>query len=235
MLASVKSGGAPDDMAVCATDGLAKSLTRDEFIAVSKAKKEEDVPKELAEKANAIVLECALGSTDASTVAPASTETTVAAAAQTAAQTAGTKAAPFAPKTVAALPNGYDVSVNSYTPAASALVASANEFNDKPAPGSQYVLVNLTVKNTGGDSDKRIPGYDLNLKAISKSGKSYESANCNAVTPEPLDKASDLFKGSSISGNVCFVVSDADSSGLVMYVDATLPDYSSVTYYFNLV
>ncbi len=230
MLASVKSGGAPEDVAICVTDGLAKGLTRDEFNAVTKAKKEEDVPKAVAEKANSIAMECALGSSDASTVAPAAPDTTIAAITQT----VGTKAAPVAMKTPTALPNGYDITVNSFTPAATPAVLAANEFNEKPPAGTQFVLMNLTITNTGGDKDKRIPAFDLPVKAISKSGKTYESNNCATVLPDPLNWGTDLFKGSAVTGNLCFVVDDADATGLIMYIDAFLPDYTAVTYYFTL-
>jgi hypothetical protein len=230
MLASVKSGGAPEDVAICVTDGLAKGLTRDEFNAVTKAKKEEDVPKAVADKANGIAMECALASSDASTVAPAAPETTIAAVTQT----VGTKAAPVAMKTLAALPNGYEVTVNSFTPAATSAVLAANEFNDKPPVGTQFVLMNLTVTNNGGDTDKRIPAFDLPVRAISKSGKTYESNGCITVLPDPLNWGTDLFKGSSVTGNLCLIVDDADAAGLTMYIDAFSPDFTAVTYYFTL-
>jgi Domain of unknown function (DUF4352) len=230
MLASVKSGGAPEDVAICVTDGLAKGLTRDEFNAVTKAKKEEDVPKAVAEKANSIAMECALGSSDASTVAPAAPDTTIAAITQT----VGTKAEPVAMKTPTALPNGYEVTVNSFTPAATSAVLAANEFNDKPPAGTQFVLMNVTVTNNGGDTDKRIPAFDLPVKAVSKSGKTYESNGCITVLPDPLNWGTDLFKGSSVTGNLCLIVDDADAAGLTMYIDAFLPDYTSATYYFTL-
>jgi hypothetical protein len=230
MLKSVKSGGASDEIAECVTDGLAKGLSRDEFNAVTKAKKQEDVPKPVADKANTIAMDCALSTADAPAVAAAPAETTIAAPAQS----VGTRSAPVALGTAATLDNNYEITVNSYTPNSSAAVAAMNEFSEKPAPGMQYVLMNMKVTNNGGETDKRIPGYDLPIKALSVSGKAYENSDCLAATPEPLDRFVDLFKGKSIEGNVCFLIADADATGLQMYIDVTTKDYSTLTYYFNL-
>ncbi len=244
MLKSVKSGGAADDIANCVVDGLAKGLTREEFNSVTKAEKESDVPAAVAEKANSIALDCALaasgGTPGASTEAPAVPET---AAPETTApettvakvtQTVGTKDSPVKLASSAMLDNGYGVTVNTYTSDATAAIAAANEYNDKPTAGMRYVLVNLTMLNDGGDTDKRIPGYDLILKAVSASGKSYENSDCSVVTPEPLDRFVDLFKGKSTTGNVCFLVDDADAADLTMYVDVFTADYNTITYYFSL-
>jgi hypothetical protein len=237
MLSSVKSGGAPNDIAKCVTDGLAAGLTREQFIAVTKAKSETDVPKEISDRANEIARKCAIDLTTASStvapvaaVAPVAPDTTIAASTQT----IGKKDSPITFATVAKLENGYDVTVNSYAPNASTAVAAISEYNDKPAAGTRYVLINLMITNSGGDTDKRQPGYDLIFKAVSESGKSYENSDCSAVTPDPLDRFTDLFKGTSITGNVCFLVDEKDATNLTLYTDVFTKDYSTLTYYFNL-
>ncbi len=231
MLKSVKSGGADDKVAGCVTDGLAKALTGDEFRQVTKAQKQSDVPPALAEKANAIALDCALGGTGSPTsVTPPAVETTVAEAVQS----FGTKDSPVALTTTVSVDNGYDITVNSFNSDATAAVLAANDLNDKPTAGQRYVMVNMTILNSGGDTDKRQPAFDFPLKAVSTAGTAYEGSNCSAVLPDPLPWFSDVFKGSAITGNVCFIVADADATGLKMYVDVYTKSFATFTYYFDL-
>jgi hypothetical protein len=173
-----------------------------------------------------------------------STETTIAAAAVSVGAVTpaagspvtqtGSKSVPIPVGTTVAMVSKFDLTINKYTGNATGEMLEANSFNDKPPAGQRYAMVNVTVTNRDTKTDKRIPGYNLTLNAISKSGKTYESTDCVATPPKLLDAYTDLFTGSSLSGNICFLIADADADGLVLYTDQLDEQYNASTYYFEL-
>jgi hypothetical protein len=112
-------------------------------------------------------------------------------------------------------------------------VKAANEYNDPAPAGSQYVLVTFTVTNNGTE-DKRTPAYDLFPKAVSATGKSYEASSCLATLSNPIPYFDDVFAGSTVSGDVCFIVAGGDAAGLTMYFDIIDESFEKSTYYFKL-
>jgi hypothetical protein len=115
----------------------------------------------------------------------------------------------------------------SYNPNGAAAVASANQFN-KPAPAGQVYVVPNFMATYNGNKDKDAPFFPV--KAVGPSKKSYDSFENFAVAPPPaFDISKDVFKGSSISGNVVFTVDAADGKGLIFYTSA---DFSGDDVYF---
>ncbi len=231
------AGNLPAEMMKCLLDELPGKVTRDEYLVLANSKSDTDVPDELAARATDIAKACAAstqasGGTTDSTIAP---DTTVAAssAPTTPAQTVGKKDSPIALGKKVSLPNGYDVTINSYQSDATANIKASDQYADPVPAGKRYVQFNMTVTNTGGDKDKRVPGYDLQYKAVSASGASYESTSCIATVAQPIQIYNDLFKGKSITGNACLVVAEADAKGLLLYFDVVDAEYNSYTYYFR--
>jgi hypothetical protein len=230
-----EAGNVPPEMQKCLLDELPGKITRAEYLMLAKAKPEDTLPDDLETRATDIARACAAsvkaaGGTSDTTVAP---DTTVASPTTTVvAQTVGKKDSPVAIGKKVSLPNGYDVVINSYQSNANANIKASDQYADPLPAGKQYVQFNISVTNTGGDKDKRTPGYDLTYKAVAQSGTSYESNSCIATVAQPVQMYSDLFKGKTTTGNACLVVDAADAKGLVLYFDVVDAEYNSYTYYF---
>jgi hypothetical protein len=241
MLDGITSAGVDLVTATCIVDALAETMSAEDFELMATAEVDDEVPDALAEAAGTTAADCAaetagLGapSSDPVSVEPVSTDPVSTEPVVTVPeQTVGTSDDPVPLGSVATLPNGYDVVVNGYTPDAGAAVTAANEFNDPAPAGSQYVLVNLTVTYRGPE-EKATPAFDVSHKAVSGSGTSYDGTDCSAVVPDPAALFDDLFAGSSVSGNVCLIVTDADATDLTLYFDAYDADFNTATYYFSL-
>jgi hypothetical protein len=239
MMDSITAAGVDDATATCVVDTLAETLTPADFELIATAAVDADIPASVKDAAGAVAADCAakvLGvpvpnsdTAVTATIEPATIEsvTTVPE------QTEGTSDDPIPLGTTAALPNGYDVVVNSFLPAADDAVASANEFNEPAPTGNQYVLVNLSVTYTGPD-DKATPAFELSHRAVSDSGTSYDGTDCSAVVPEPAPLYDDLFAGSTVTGNVCLIVADTDATDLTLYFDTYDASFDTATYYFSL-
>jgi hypothetical protein len=257
MRAAMKAGGMDDATADCALAALEKEFSPEELQIIVKADGQATAPSaELEERVKNAVLGCAFGAPTSAAADPAaavptedpvvsdSAETTIAAAAVSVGAVTpaagspvtqtGSKSAPIPVGTTVAMVSKFDLTINKYTGNATGEMLEANSFNDKPPAGQRYAMVNVTVTNRDTKTDKRTPGYNLTLNAISKSGKTYESTDCVATPPKLLDAYTDLFTGSSLSGNICFLIADADADGLVLYTDQLDEQYNASTYYFEL-
>jgi hypothetical protein len=234
LVKAILTGGVSQAIADCIADGLEGKVSRDDYLLMAKAKSDAKLPDNLNSIAQEVAIDCA---TKDAGLTPSSTEaapaTTAAPTTTLVKQTIGTKASPVPLGKKVTLPKQYDFVVNAYTPGADELVKAANEFNDPAPAGSQYVLVTFTVTNNGTE-DKRTPAYDLFPKAVSASGKSYEASSCNPTLSNPIPYFNDVFKGSTVSGDVCFIVAGGDAAGLTMYFDIIDEKFDKTTYYFKL-
>jgi hypothetical protein len=234
LVKAILTGGVSQALADCIADGLEGKLSRADYLLIAKAKRDAKLPENLNSIAEDVAIGCA---TKDAGLTPASTEaapaTTAAPTTTLVKQTVGTKSSPVPLGTKVTLPKQYDFVVNAYTPAADELVKAASEYNDEAPAGSQYVLVTFTVTNNGTE-DKRTPAYDLFPKAVSASGKSYEASSCNPTLSNPIPYYNDVFKGSTVSGDVCFIVAGGDAAGLTMYFDIIDENFDKTTYYFKL-
>lgn len=93
-------------------------------------------------------------------------------------------------------------------------VQAANQFNDPPADGNQYVLVKLAVENTSTEEEAlQIGGSDFRMTG----DRLIEYSSAFAAAPEPeLD--AELFTGGTAEGWVAFEVG-ADEGSLMLIVD----------------
>jgi hypothetical protein len=237
LVKAILTGGVSQEIADCIADGLEGKVSRDEYLLMAKAKSDAKLPDNLNSIAEEVAIDCAskaAGVTPSSIGAGATPIATTAGPTTTLVkQTIGTKSSPVPLGTKVTLPKQYDFVVNAYTPGADQLVKAANEYNDAAPAGSQYVLVTFTVTNNGIE-DKRTPAYDLFPKAVSASGKSYEASSCLATLSNPIPYFNDVFTGTTVSGDVCFIVAGGDAAGLTMYFDIIDESFDKTTYYFKL-
>lgn len=92
----------------------------------------------------------------------------------------------------------WDVTINSVNLDGTAAVLSANQFNDPPADGKTYAIVNLTATYRGSDSSLAAM---VGISYVTASGEVVDGTKSLAVAPEPSLGLDELYKGGSVTGN----------------------------------
>lgn len=105
----------------------------------------------------------------------------------------------------------FTVKINSVNLASTDAVMAANQFNEAPAAGNVYALVNATITYTGTDS-----GYaaQAQIDYVGADGKVYNSFDATAVAPDPALGLDELYNGASATGNVVIQI-PAAGDGLI--------------------
>jgi len=107
---------------------------------------------------------------------------------------------------------GWNLKVNSAELNANATVAAANQFN-KPEPGKQFVLVNVTITNRSDQPSA--PFTNLKVSLLPPSGVAADSAFAAAI-PGEIDTTAQMQPGASITGVIPFQVPTADVTATVL-------------------
>lgn len=150
----------------------------------------------------------AFGSGDTKVAAPSGDAGSNAGAAENKTETeAGTRENP-SPIGSVIESDDWRVVVNSVTLAASDAVAGANEFNDPPAEGSQYILVNYSATYVGDDSNGQMPAF-VSLEYVTADGRTINSFDKTVIAPDAIDSSNTLYKDGTATGNVAFEVPSA--------------------------
>ena len=93
----------------------------------------------------------------------------------------------------------WKVTVNSVTLDATDAVMAENEFNDPPADGYQYILVNATLTYVGTSEDGSMP--DVSFDYVTATGETVDQFENWATGPDELDTLSTLYNGGTVEGN----------------------------------
>lgn len=109
------------------------------------------------------------------------------------------------------------VVVNSVTLGATDAVMAANEFNEAPAEGSEYVLVNYSTTYIGDDADGQTPAF-VTLAYVTAEGTTVNSYDSLAMPPEPMDSMSTLYTDGTATGNTVFEVPTATAGEGVLAI-----------------
>jgi hypothetical protein len=119
---------------------------------------------------------------------------------------------------------GWTLQINSVIPDDTAAVLAANMFNDPPAAGRQFFVISITATYNGNGSSN---GFVIasSLNAVGASNVSYTGGvddRCG-VLPDPdfelVNDSKTVFAGGSISGNICFSVTNSDAATLELFTD----------------
>jgi len=124
----------------------------------------------------------------------------------------------------------WTVTVVSVTKNGTAQVMKANAFNDKPAKGSEYVLVN--VKATYNGDKKGNAGMDLGINFLGNDSTVYTDHDALVVAPNDLTNAKQVVKGGKVSGNAVLAVPVAvmSAGGLIQVAETFSFDGTSVNW-----
>lgn len=127
---------------------------------------------------------------------------------QPAARTAGTREKPI-PLGASARVGDWDVTVMKVADNANSAVNKANEFNEKPAAGNQYVMVTVQAKYVGDKSGTF--WADSTVKFYGSSGNTFDTAS--VVAPNQLSDTGETFPNAAVEGNLVFAVPSAQIAG----------------------
>ncbi len=105
----------------------------------------------------------------------------------------------------------WTVVVNSVTPDATSEVMEANQFNDEPESGMQYMVVDLSATYTGEDSST---DSLVSVAFVADSGEVYSQSDTFAVAPDPQFGMNELYQDATSTGNVVLQV-PAGAEGLL--------------------
>ena len=102
------------------------------------------------------------------------------------------------------------VTINSVNLDANGLLADENLFNEPPADGTTYIMVNVTAQYVGTNAEGEMPSVLLDYVTVD--GNTIDGFDAFVVSPEEFDSVSTLYEGASTTGNRSFQV-PADSAG----------------------
>ncbi len=142
---------------------------------------------------------------------------------------AGTRPNPLAPGTTFAV-GDWTVELAPTNTDAEDVVRDENIFNDPPADGRQFVLVEVTVTYTGDDSGT--PWLDLSFDFYGSDGNTFGSGSDDycGVIPDSLNDHGEMFPDASATGNVCVSVPADQIDGGAWIIEETFSLDSSRTF-----
>jgi hypothetical protein len=116
------------------------------------------------------------------------------------------------------------VVVNSVSFGATDAVLAANQFNDAPEDGYEYVLINITTTYTGVDADGQSPVF-VGVEYVNPDGNTFDTTDVFVVGPDELDRLSTLYTGASATGNITLAIPSANSGqGVIAITPGLLED-----------
>ena len=124
----------------------------------------------------------------------------------------------------------WEVSVVSFDEDATSAIAEENQFNDPPASGHVYVLIQLQGTYTGTGFGSM--WLDLDYYLVGDTNVVYEQAWI--VTADELSNQSDALPGGTVVGNLAFMVPEETVDSLVMLITDGGLRYADTIAYFSL-
>ncbi|MEU1972844.1 DUF2510 domain-containing protein [Microbacterium sp. NPDC019599] len=94
----------------------------------------------------------------------------------------------------------WTVVINSVTLGATDQVLAANQFNEAPDAGTEYIIINYTATYTGDDPEGQMPAF-VTLEYVTAGGVTVDGLDKLVVAPDAIDSMSTLYTGASATGN----------------------------------
>ena len=110
------------------------------------------------------------------------------------------------------------------------MVMTENEYNDKPAAGRQFFIINVTLTYAGKGADEAL--LSLSFYGLGRSNVAYDEGDCGVI-PQELDSMTKVFTGGKITGNLCFSVLRSDVASLLLYVEPSF-SFADVRKFFRV-
>ncbi len=110
------------------------------------------------------------------------------------------------------------VVVNNVTLAATDTVLAANSFNEPPATGNEYIIVNYTATFLGADAEGAMPAWVI-VEYVTADGTTVTSYDSFVMPPDPaFDSTSTLYTDGAATGNIVFDVPSASAGAGVLAI-----------------
>jgi hypothetical protein len=110
---------------------------------------------------------------------------------------------------------GWTMTVDSFVGDATAEVTAASEYNSSAPAGQVYALATVTLQYDGEDDSAS--AYAVDVKAVGDSNVSSDDDCYVDLAGAELDQFTDVFKGGTLSGQLCFTIPPADGGALLLY------------------
>lgn len=130
---------------------------------------------------------------------------------------AGSRGNPHPAGTPVTLEDGWQVTITGADRDATDRVLAHNAFNDPPAPGHQFAIVEVRASYRGREEPSRFDGR-FRLGAVGTSGAiGYRTfTDSCGVIPDRLEDP-EVYPGGTITGNLCWQVRSPDAATLTVY------------------
>lgn len=139
---------------------------------------------------------------------------------------AGTRADPY-PLGSTIESGDWRVVVNSVEPDANSSVQAENPYNDAPASGKQYMMVNYSVTYLGKDPDGQA-ALGSTVAYVTPEGNTINSFDKAVVAPDAFNSSATLYEGATETGNVVLEVPSSNADKGVLAVQTDLLDSDKV-------
>lgn len=130
---------------------------------------------------------------------------------------AGSRGNPI-PLGTAATVGDWDVRVTGVDEDATQIVLDESTFNELPADGNVFVLIDLEVTYAGTDSSSFWSDASWLVLGPDLVARNTFDAGCGSI-PEDLSFADEVFPGGTVGGKVCFEVAGDSTGDLTLIVD----------------
>ena len=170
---------------------------------------------EQAEQAKSTAQPVEQDATAAATLPPADTSTPKPTATATEAPLGITRDHPYPAGAVVDIGNSMQLSIVAVTRPANDVVSNGNMFNETPQPNIEYALVRIHVQCTKSTNDK-CSFSAFQLKTVGIDG-TIRDIPFVAGIPEEMEMSVEFFGGSSIEGNLAFLVPAGDATAVLIY------------------
>ena len=137
----------------------------------------------------------------------------------------GTRSNPVAIGETTDVGDGWTVRVNIVNFDATELILAENSFNDPPAEGFVYVVVNVSVGYTGPDA-KANTGVNLGSSNVQ-----YTTYDSLVVVADSYSTYVDVFAGGETTGNFVLTVKESDIESLLIYASPFLSFQSEEVFF----
>ena len=116
--------------------------------------------------------------------------------------------------------SGWELTVNSANLNANETIAAANQFAT-PAPGTNFVLVNVTLANKFDEPSSA--AFEVKISMLPPSGVAIDdSISCSAFVEGRLDRMAQMQPGSVQTGDLCFEVKEAEIATSLLLAEPQL-------------
>ena len=98
----------------------------------------------------------------------------------------------------------WEVTINSVDLDATDVIMAENPFNEAPADGNVYIMVEVSATYTGTDPEGETPW--VTVEYVSAGGNSFASHDSMVVAPNSFGSLETLYEGASATGNISLEV-----------------------------